>query len=725
MTSPNAAFCRITLGLLIPYLIVRFAATAQIQGYTPGSFASVAPIQQRSEWNRFTILVWQWQNDVRQNAALYEKAGLHAFHIDHGVGKDDLVQLSLTRRFPYYVDHAAGKGILYLGSTLRPDIAGKSGLLIRPNSLSDPAMIKLLKDQLRDNISATRKGLVYGYAFDDEISLGSFNSPAEVDIHPNSVSWYHRWLQERYSTVERLNESWGANYKSFSQVEPISFEDIRHTASAPPFASWNLSRWLEWRHFMDYQFAAVLADLTRYSNTLDPGIPAGFVGGQQPSAFGGYDYGFLSRAVQWMEGEPDLLRSFWNRPRRPHVLTYNLTGSWKQDTWTLWQRLAHGDQATIAWPEGWFPGGRELSPEVKKLAPLFREIQGPASEFIVSPDAYLDTDPIGIYYSHPSIRAGWVMDAATHGSSWPKRYSSLDDENLTSGWLRRSWGTLLHDLGYQYDFINYLDVQENRFNLHDRFKVIILPQTVCLSDVESNALKDFVFAGGTLVADNLCGLLTETGKGRKKGSLDDLFGVSRDEGQGYLDGRSITEIDGEYFDQPFPNRLHAYQGAKRRGAMVIYEKGTVVTSPQRSKGDAVYLNLTPASYSYFAHRSSEMGSQWRDLLGGILRQAGLKPRVEVKGSPWIESLLWRRNGSYCLAVLKNPSSGSYASLEEGVAQLRISLSFPTGTVKNLRTGKVVGNGSTFTDTLTPYEANLYQLIPTELSYACSMVFFKN
>jgi hypothetical protein len=670
-------------------------------------------MQQRAEWNRFTILVWQWQNDVRRDAALYDQAGLHGFHIDRGAGEDDLVRLSLKRGFPYYVDHAAGKGILYLSSALRPNVTGKSGLLIRPNSLTDPAMIKSLKDQLRDNISTTKKGLVYAYAFDDEISLGSFNSPAEVDIHPNSISWYQRWLQERYNSIARLNEWWGTHYNSFSQVEPISFEDVRRAVSAPPLANWNLSRWMEWRYFMDYQFAAVLADLTRYANTLDPKIPAGFVGGQPPSAYGGYDYGFLSRAVQWMEGEQDLLRSFWNRPRRPHVLTYSLTGSLKRDTWILWQRLVHGDQATIAWPEGWFPDGRELAPEVRQLAPVFREVQGPASEFIVSPDSHLEADPIGIYYSHPSIRAGWVMDAATHGSSWPHRASSLDDDNLTSGWLRRSWGTLLRDLGYQYDFVNYLDVQENKINLIDRFKVIILPQTICLSDVESNALRNFISSGGTLIADNLCGLLTETGRGHKKGSLDDMFGVTRDEAQGYLDGSGITEIDGEYYNQPFPKRLHAYQGANRRGTMIVYERGTAVTPPQRSKGKAIYLNLTPAAYSYFPNRSSDFGIQWRDLLGGILRSAGLKPRVEVTGSTWLESLLWRRGSHYCLAIIKNPSEDNYAPLDESANQIRVTLNLPAGTVKNLRTGKVFGNTSTFTDAFLPHEANLYDLVPNE------------
>jgi len=39
----------------------------------------------------------------------------------------------------------------------------------------------------------------------------------------------------------------------------------------------------------------------------------------------------------------------------------------------------------------------------------------------------------------------------------------------------------LEDLGYQYDFISYLDVKEGRIDLSKRFKVIILPQVICLS----------------------------------------------------------------------------------------------------------------------------------------------------------------------------------------------------------------------------------------------------
>ncbi len=715
---------------------------AVVRDYPVGDLEPVPALRQRQEWKQFIILVWQFHNDVRRDAALYERAGLHGFHIDRGAGEDELVRLSIDRRWPYYVDHAAGKGILYLNRDVKGKITGKASLQERPYSLADPKTIDMLKTWLRQNVGTTTKGLVYGYAFDDEISLGSFNTPIEVDIHPLSVAWYRRWLSHRYGSIAKLNTSWGKDYVSFETVPPMSFEDLRQANSAPPLRGWNLAPWMEWRHFMDYQFAQVLAGLTRYTNTLDPKIPAGFVGGQQPSAYGGFDYALLSRAVQWMEsmdmgGSNEILRSLWNRPRRVRSMTYDGAGPYKWSVWLLWQRLARGLQVNIAWPAGWMrdkaAGTRELSPAIEQLAPTFREIQSSASEFIVHPDSYLEADPIGLYYSHPSIRAGWAMDSVTHGATWPRRSSSMDDDNLSSARLRLSWCKLLEDLGYQYDFVSYLDVEEGRVDLTKRFKVIILPQIICLSNREAGALREFVQAGGTLIADCLCGLLTETGRGRGSGALDDLFGIIRDEAKGYLNGKSITEVDAEYYDKPFPQRLRAYEGALRYRSMVVFERGTrsstlsagasaataqVLMRRKVRQGLTLYLNLTPLAYAYFPFRAGDIGSSWRGLVEKELRDAGLKARVEIYGAdgkkePWIASWLWRNGARYCLAILKNiPESSdapeSISVIDQEPREIVIKLNFAVKELRNLRSHKHFGKVSSLTDSFSPWEANLYE-----------------
>ena len=114
------------------------------------------------------------------------------------------------------------------------------------------------------------------------------------------------------------------------------------------------------------------------------------------------------------------------------------------------------------------------------------------SEPIVNPKTVFDPDPIGIYYSHPSIQAGWAMDAITHGNTWMNRKASIDDENQTAGVLRKVWCKLLEDLGFQYDFISYRMLKKGLVDLSKRFKVIILPKTICLSNREAEALRQFV-----------------------------------------------------------------------------------------------------------------------------------------------------------------------------------------------------------------------------------------
>jgi hypothetical protein len=435
-------------------------------------------------------------------------------------------------------------------------------------------------------------------------------------------------------------------------------------------------------------------------------------------------------------GTNEILRSFWNRPRRPQAQTFDGTFSRNRNVWTLWHRLAHGNQTTIAWPEGWMRDGssgkRELASKIAELAPTLREVQGRASEFITDPNSYLETDPIGIYYSHPSIRAGWVIDCIVHGASWPNRLTAIDDASLSSAHLRFSWCKLLEDLGYQYEFISYLDTVETRTDLGKRFRVIILPQIVCLSDGEAQKLRQFVAAGGMVIADNLCGVLSESGRGRNTGALDDLFGIVRDESRGYLNGRAITEIDAENFQKPFPERLHAYGGALQFRSMVVFERGTRASPAARServgsadalirkstsKGQTVYLNLSPLAYHYFPYRSGKVGESWRATIGRVLADTGLKPRVEVFkngiAEPWIETMLWRNGNRYCLAVLKNISEfddqqQSMRMLDEAPKEITVRIDFPVKHPRNIRTGKTFPAGTPITDLFTPSEANLYE-----------------
>jgi len=739
-------------------LLVCFSCAILGASETPQVPEKVPFIKPKPDWDRFLILVWQYQTNAKNDLELYKQAGFHGFHIDRGAGDAATVEFARAQGLPYYVDHAADKGYLHLTDrTGRGAVLRKKSVVPRPYSLADSKTIEIMKDHLRKNVAVTKGGPVVAYAFDDEVSLGVFNSPCEVDGSDASVAGYREWLRGVYGAVERLNAEWGTSHKDFAEVRPVSFEAIRAAHTAPPFAKWNLAPWMDWRSYMDTQFSDCVAGLARFTNTLDPSAPAGFVGGQQPAPYGGYDYAKISRSVQWIEaydigGTCEILRSLWKWPeRRPYVQTWFSAGDAKRDAWFLWYYLVHGNRGVIAWPDrggSWFHWkGGGLAPFIAENAETLREVQGDVSKFILDPDVRFDADPIALYYSHPSIQASWVMDVVPHGGSWPNRSSSLDNDNQTAARNRVAWMKILEDGGYQYNVVTSDQVVAGALE-KERYRVLILDRTIAMSDAEAAAIRRFVEQGGTAIADCLTGVLDEHGKGRPKGALDDLFGIQRDESKGYLGGGNVTEIDGELYSKPFMQRLR-YGGALRHKGAVIYERGTTVRplapgmpgSPgpgdlakatatvegadmvitnKVGRGRAVYLNLTPVAYNDLGQRLGPLGEEWRTRAADLAEESGLRPRAKVRSRgqpvPLAETLYWRTGDTTVLALVRNPPRNASTD-DAGVLQgmfgdpldVEISLARPVTNVRNLRTGERLPDGAAIRAKWKPWEALLFEV----------------
>jgi hypothetical protein len=341
---------------------------------------------------------------------------------------------------------------------------------------------------------------------------------------------------------------------------------------------------------------------------------------------------------------------------------------------------------------------------------------------------------VALYYSHPSIQVSWALDATVHGGTWINRSSSLDSDNSVAGNNRVIWLKLLEDLGCQGKFVRLGDLLEGK--LYEKgFRVLLLPNVLALSQGEAQAIRAFAEAGGTVLADYGTGVFDEHGKGRAEGILDKLFGIKQNPAQGVLGGKEVTEIDGErYGEKDFRKRLTT-AGALRHKGMVVYGRGVecvdgkadatvsgaaAVVRKAAGKGNAVFLNLSPIEYLF--GRTSEAGAPWRELVAGILKDAGLKPRVVLQedGKPAAESeaLFWKSGDRTVLCVVKNPlrrasvESAGKTDLSK-LEPLKLGLVFDRD-VKDLvneRTGAKLGDGKTFTDDWKPWEANVYSFSP--------------
>jgi hypothetical protein len=269
---------------------------------------------------------------------------------------------------------------------------------------------------------------------------------------------------------------------------------------------------------------------------------------------------------------------------------------------------------------------------------------------------------------------------------------------------------------------------------------------VCLSEKEAQTLREFVYHGGILIADYLCGIMDEHGRGREKGVLDDLFGIVRDETAGYMNGVGLTEIDGEKYQKPFLDRFSYYEGAYRYRDIVVFERGTkhrpgcrgveirkflgkfhqasVFIENQFGKGRTFYLNLTPLEYWDPERRFSNYGRNFRKIVSDMMNAAGLFPRIKIYENDhvtnMIEPLYWRNGNKHYIGLIKNPTEqkelprlGNLLEIQGITGQaVEIKLEFkdPVRGLINLRTEKHFAPGRLFFDKFKPWEGNLYEVL---------------
>lgn len=110
-------FCELMLALVVGADEPSFDLTGghpEIRRSVIGGLEDVGTVAIPKSWDRFRVFVWEYKTNAEADSALYDQAGLFSFHVDRGAGMEDVVDWALEQNRPYYVGHAAGKGILHL-----------------------------------------------------------------------------------------------------------------------------------------------------------------------------------------------------------------------------------------------------------------------------------------------------------------------------------------------------------------------------------------------------------------------------------------------------------------------------------------------------------------------------------------------------------------------------------------------------------------------------------
>ncbi len=657
----------------------------------------------------WTYMPWTYQWSIGYTPASGKWSLEHGYNgafvnrSDTGIGDSPTGRLDWIDQFHlrFYVDHTASKGYLHLwdGDEMLPHLAAVHGNGVRTPPVND-AMRQTLEGVIRRSIDGVKRSPNRAaYALDDEISWGHFIHPCMWCITDDKTA-YAKWLGEIYGPNAPKRDRW------------VTYEDIRPKLEGWRLRDFDASPLMDQWSFNDSYWNNFIGDLVEYANGVDPHTPCGFVGGQCPNAFGGYDYAKLMRKVQFLEAynrgsSQAIIRSFNPQGAIPAVTTH-FHRSPEDDTWQTWYYLAHGNRGFIGWVEGWFDGDRP-KPWHDQVAPTYLEAANKIGPLLAR--AEWIHDGVAVYYSHPSIQLGWILDAAAHGKTWTNRNG---DERLgASHMVRRAWENMLRDSGLQYNFITYADVIEH--GVPREYKVLILPACLCLSDAEARRIDDFCRRGGTVIADYMPGLWDQHGKGRSDGgALDSMFGIHHDPSLRAADvfggGRLWCEVDQDAnfgwktYREFLTNQNKCLRDSS--GFNKAVRKMRVATVNHVGRGTAVMMNLSPQWYNAYRDAGAKESLKRETFIRYGLA-AGATPWVRIKDAGETEHgyeiTYWKKEGRTIVCLVLNPEivatetgGGNSTGLKSKTIQVTLSLSGTVHDVRDERTGAPLADGRELT-----------------------------
>lgn len=390
----------------------------------------------------------------------------------------------------------------------------------RHPSLSDPLWLDRIRQRLIDDTQRLAPYRPIFYDLGDESGIADLAGYWDFDFSDQSLSAMREWLQESYGTLAALNRQWGTSFANWESVTPET------TSQAMRRADDNYSSWADHKEWMDIAYARALEAGAAAIHSVDPQAYVAIAGGQMPG-WGGYDYYRLTRALDAIEpydigSNIEMIRSF--SPGFPFVTTSFARGPWEKHR--IWFELLHGAHGNIIWDEKaeHIDATGEIGARGHEVEGYYKEIRGGLGALLIH--SVRQSDPVAIHYSQASMRTEWMLAQRPKGDAWVNRTSST--ERLDSDFLkvRESYCRLVEDLGLQYNFIAYAQVEQGQL-LQGGYRVLILPRSSALSSEEVRAIREFANRGGLVIADGEPGVYDEHSRRRAEPPLTDLFDKGR------------------------------------------------------------------------------------------------------------------------------------------------------------------------------------------------------
>lgn len=368
--------------------------------------------------------------------------------------------------------------------------------------LSDPGYIAKEQEKLKKSVGAMSVFGAAGYSLGDEndLSLNNF----EICFSPSCKAAFREYMKSVYGSLDALNKEWDTAFASWAEVEPMPLPEAKEKKQP--------ACWVDFRMSMENVFLNIHKTGAATVKSVDPAALVGFDGGFNITSFTGYDWWKLSRIMEVWGVYPDhlqseILRSFHlpeARTGRWYGGYYNITRFVEYARWEPWYDLFHemnnvwwfnligGDSGGCQAEDTFNPATMKPFPILKAASDETMAIKSGIGKLLMG--CRRDSGGIAILYSQASLHA-----ATYHGMRHNPCDSQLD------------FIKALEDLSCQYRFVSYEQLKDGVLE-KEKYRFLILPCAVALSNGERERIKAFVAVGGKVMADDKAGVYDEHGK---------------------------------------------------------------------------------------------------------------------------------------------------------------------------------------------------------------------
>ncbi len=698
----------------------------------PIGLAMVLRLAAQGDASGFPVYLWVDARTIEASGVLESLSGLGFRGISMEAGQDPT--RILAAGVPYYLDQVAGREVLSL--TAEELEAGRGAdpsaevARARPTCLQDPGVQARIEQRLKELAARLASHPPDFVSIRDEPSFTRFLAPADWCADTACQVSYARYLVSQYGSPAALRHAHGEDAlvviagteTAGWSLLPMATETARQRLFHSRPDQKALVAWNDARAFADAGFADALSRMMVAARSSFPGRPIGWLGGQMPSAFGGFDYERLLAGADLCEvydvrGALETAASLYG-PRRNLLATITApTGPAENAALLVWSSFLRGADRLVLYSAREALDAERPGHATPWAIHALETARGVSSEtWSGFRNARFEEADAAILIDQTSVRADWIFSTFGDGRTWIRRLGSYEAEHSPLARSREAWLRLLEDLGFRPKIITSAALQAGALNA-DRIRVLVLPRAWSLSREVTPLIRAFAERGGAVIADSHCGLFDEHLQFRARGPLDDTFGVCRTGTMRDLVVAATSKPRNVGLPYPIADAtLHATHARPKdtaSGLSAVLQSGRDGESGNR----LCYLNLDIGTYPL--DRASAHGrAEWlRAKLRTIFHTIEVKPWIEVEvqtndsGRPFAWKVRRDAEGQRWLVLHDNgPPLTDPKDAEKLRAPTRAVLRFSqTVGITDVRTGKTARGVTAILGEWTPLSPGLWRL----------------